>query len=162
MMRRRRLRLWSAFIIMTMGLITCCGSVESGQIIVPPIDRDAVLWSYVEEFVQEANKRGILVRTDRLKIVEFKDPKLVGVVGACAKYVTIAGQTWWRIQIIPEYRNSPYLKPLMFHELGHCLLELNHTERDAGTIMTPHLLPIELYQGSNWHWLLNELFTNGR
>lgn len=76
----------------------------------------------------------------------------------------VAGVCWWsrterRIQI---KRNMTKLgsmqeRALIFHELGHCLLDLGHSNRQTNMLMNPYLFDEQTYT-SNWTRFQNELF----
>jgi hypothetical protein len=51
------------------------------------------------------------------------------------------------------------LKELMYHELGHCLLGLDHAAQAPHQIMSPNVSGDAEYLQKNWGRLLRELFT---
>lgn len=52
------------------------------------------------------------------------------------------------------------LKELMYHELGHCLLGLDHAAQAPHRIMSPNVSGDEQYLKKNWGRLLGELFAS--
>lgn len=77
---------------------------------------------------------------------------------------SVAGVCWWsrfsrKIEIkrgIAE-PGSVREKALIFHELGHCLLDLGHSDPNTKMLMNPYLFDEKTY-ASNWTRLQNELF----
>lgn len=89
---------------------------------------DERLWSYFADFEKEALSRGKVIDIRALKITglvaEIAEP---GVLGQCRystqrpREVTV-DETFWK--------NSPklYREFVVFHELGHCVLDRDHKE----------------------------------
>lgn len=68
--------------------------------------------------------------------------------------VVVSRKKWETLEPIEK-------KVLIFHELGHCALNMDHTSKDSVDIMTPELLDPEL-ASDNWGYLVGELFTRAR
>ena len=77
---------------------------------------------------------------------------------------SVAGVCWWsklsrKIEIKRNIAEpgSTKEKALIFHELGHCLLDLGHSDPNTKMLMNPYLFDEKTY-ASNWTQLQNELF----
>ncbi len=91
-----------------------------------PIDED--LLPFVEAFIFEANERGIDLHIDSLDIeVNFQNIGDPNVLGRCNRDQSGNGlainidPVYWKLasELRKEY--------VMFHELGHCVLDRDHT-----------------------------------
>lgn len=124
---------------------------------------DPLTLSTIEDFKLEAANRGIeLSLLDKLYIVEFNN--IEGdraIVGICRTYIDTNGTlVYSRITIRPDFKDKieTYLfKALVFHELGHCILEKDHEPDDPKVIMSPHMGSGAYYE-LNWTELLDEFF----
>lgn len=75
-------------------------------------------------------------------------------VGLCemnARWILISRDFWSEI-------DDTTREILMFHELGHCALGLNHASENSINIMNPYVLSSSLYQDDREH-LLDKLFS---
>lgn len=84
------------------------------------------LEAYVQQFREEAQKRGKAVATDNL-IIEFGQPSLKEACGECVleagktpRIILAKNASCWQ-QVSTQEREC-----LVFHELGHCLLNRSH------------------------------------
>ncbi|MGR3810703.1 hypothetical protein [Jiulongibacter sp. NS-SX5] len=86
---------------------------------------------YVEDFFKEGDKRGVYLRKVNL-IVEFTDSLENDLCGQCIKpRGRKSGQRKVLIQRNSDCWNSKHFlnkEALIFHELGHCLLDRDHKE----------------------------------
>lgn len=126
--------------ILGFTVIPACRSVFAA----PHIDKQ--LRPYVNQFLKYCHQ----YERDCSSIADFKiefdslaDVKVFfpGVVGIC----TPADKT---ILINTEYFNEEGFarrEQLVFHELGHCILKLDHTDPDTIQIMHPSTLPGNVY-----------------
>lgn len=92
------------------------------------------------------------------------DARLDNVMGSGRFKVDMGEAKWSEIWIsakmirgarVPDRR---ILKELMFHELGHCLLDLEHKETGPHGIMSPVMHADPAWIEANWSDLLKELF----
>jgi len=77
----------------------------------------------------------------------------------------VAGICWWtrntrRVEIKRNITKVGSLQErgLIFHELGHCLLDLGHASPESKMMMSPYLFDEKTYV-TNWDRLQNELFN---
>lgn len=115
----KRVFITSALIVVAFGLFRCCDFLDPGYEI------DPRLQPYVDNFYQEAAQRGVSLRDDDLKvslasISQFGRTYFDKVIKINAKVFdsyTESGQKY-----------SEEVEFIIFHELGHALLHLEHTE----------------------------------
>jgi len=99
-----------------------------------------------------------LSNLSKLQFIRYGDPatkEKPSTVGIC--------NTWYeddlliKSNIIVKDLKSPILnKALLYHELGHCVLELDHTSQESKTIMSPTMLNVSHYS-NNWDKLVKDL-----
>jgi hypothetical protein len=96
---------------------------------------------------------------ESVKLVDSLENSKSGakVVGLCTVYST--GKRTIKILNNAVEQNSYAHKGLMFHELGHCLLDYGHAAKSSQRIMAPSLLQEQDYK-VNWASLMQDLFTN--
>jgi hypothetical protein len=127
----------------------------------PPIDEEppgnvpGIFKAYVAIFVQEAATRGQPVDPTYLT-VEFAT-LTNRTVGICHSRPS-AKTTLIRIDLKAwsEF-NDAARELLMFHELGHCLLDLDHTTGRPQSVMAPTLMDPAIYWSNRTH-LIDEMF----
>lgn len=139
-----------ALITLAAALTQCCGAPSIEEAIPR---RDPSLQVHVLEFLEDARNRGIYLDDSALRIVEYHE--LSGIaVGICTVWVNGLR----RIRVEPSWKDERRLKALMYHELGHCLLNIwEHEDEDSPYMMAPNLHPYEHYE-SDWNYLVNQLF----
>lgn len=105
-----------------------------------------VLEPYLLEFKRdaEAYQKPLEFRLTRLDFSFFPEPK----VGECRVY-----RGGRQILVDPTITGIEF-KSLLYHEFGHCLLGLDHSDG----LMAPFLLP-ESYLESSWGELVKSLFN---
>ena len=65
-----------------------------------------------------------------------------------------------RIEILEGMQyDETYLKLIVYHELGHCLLKFGHTPENSNTIMQPTLIGDNDYIERNWNSMVKYLIT---
>jgi hypothetical protein len=107
---------------------------------------------YVNEFLILASEAGIdmkNINTSKLRLIgtfdksETKELEIDKyALGVCLKnrqYNIIKIQNTFG-----DYARMPVKKWVMFHELGHCLLNAEHTDSEKGSLMVSHV-PYEAY-----------------
>lgn len=132
---------------------------------IPDTHIDEELKEFYYEFLNETDLRGVYVDYDllsELKIIRYGKTEY-GVAGVCMRFEStkypIAGTTLYsQIIISEEVKNYSYMqrKGIMFHELGHCLLNKGHTDTD-GDIMSVNVQTNEIYEFL-WDYLLDDFF----
>lgn len=93
------------------------------------VTADEAFQPYIDEFITEADKRGVSFNPDHL-IVEFGEVKETDAVcqrGRAAKITVDPGEWETETTWVEENTN----RVLIFHELGHCLLGKGHVEHDS-------------------------------
>lgn len=147
----------------TLSLFLCaCGHF----IHTPIVSIDPALQEYVDEFVAESNHQGRHVRITDLS-VHFT-PKLTGThLASCDNYhgddtnIILVDASKW------EWESPEYRKAMMFHELGHCVLNRPHlltwSIRNGrwivDSIMFPDIQSDTSMYVDNWDYYMVELFT---
>lgn len=130
----------------------------------PPIDPD--LLPYIERFIFEANERDVNLTIDSLGItVQFENISDPSVIGRCRRDDNGVNESiavdpiYWKLatELEKEY--------VMFHELGHCVLNRSHTtESDPSNICLSIMEPgtgelcTSNYNETTRAVLLDELF----
>lgn len=128
---------------------------------------DPELESVVQEFFKDAEERGKTDCIPLLKIAlidgEITIPDSTGtVLGVC-------NSQFRTIYIVKKYwegadlRWGPYFaevwrKSLMYHEIGHCSLNLKHSKKEDVNIMNPYALSPYITE-ENWPAMVDKLFN---
>jgi hypothetical protein len=107
----------------------------------------------IESFSADALKRGVPCLKTRKAIMEDKFPEGVGanVIGYC--------QAPWTISFLKSYwdkASAADRMTLVYHELGHCALNLDHYD-EGQDIMNTYLLPGDIAE-EKWDKLVNNMF----
>jgi len=149
--------------LLALLLLLGCGSLPTdtrflvtGGIFTPPIQHDRDLGSYVTDFIRDAAMHGRIVAPQVLRILKYEvleEPS----VGLCTTYFNAFddGVAYTEIRIHPKLlRCEPLLRAVMYHELGHCLMQLDHTERG---IMKATTYSCEYY-AEHWDELVDNFF----
>lgn len=126
-------------------------------------NNDPYLAQYVEHFNGICQQTTAADRcTENLK--KLKSIKFADSIGEDSAEKITAGVCWWakktrRVEIRRGLFEPGSLQErgLIFHELGHCLLDLGHSNPENIMIMNPYVLPEKTY-ASSWAKLQNELF----
>jgi hypothetical protein len=124
-------------------------------------DVDPALLPFVKEFFFEARKQGATCfRTSR---IEFRTQEQINQdikepIGRTLGYCTESGL----IALNKDAWDTNGLlmnKAVLFHELGHCTLHLDHATENSTNIMTAFMLDEETL-AENWALLMDKLFSN--
>lgn len=103
------------------------------------------------DFIEELNKRHMEY------VIDFQEINAVdkisdNIVGLC---------TYFNKVDILKRELLPYeLKLVIFHELGHCILKLDHTPENSLQIMQPTVINDEYYLKQHWKALVETLMTS--
>lgn len=119
---------------------------ELGQIKV-----DSVLLPDTLEFIQELNKR------NKEYVIDFTEMNVVDTmpslqVGICFYFN--------KIEILNRRFSDIKKKLIIFHELGHCILKLEHEPENSNTIMQPVLINDDQYIKDNWPQLVETMINS--
>lgn len=125
-----------AFTFLFILLILACQK-QSIEPTVYSIDKD--LEVYIKSFINEANKRGIEIKAENL-ILKFGSTS-EEICGQCSKLPTSGQRTiiinndmvCWKTAV-DQNREA-----LVFHELGHCMLDRNHRDENF-----PNDIPVSI------------------
>lgn len=161
----------SHLILLSILLWTGCGTYEPSDWIFQIADRnhqgtyiDPRFKPVLSEFQREARFYNVdLPLMSNLKRLEFinTNEQLSSRVGVCHSY-TVGGSTeYTQISISHKYRDKVdtlKFKWIVFHELGHCVLQREHDETLPVKLMHP-LLPYEAYIEKNWSKILDNFFV---
>lgn len=140
--------------------ITSLSQFEQTNKAYPLVDRE--LWSFFEKFEIEAKKRGrtIDLATQEIQAtIESVPAPHVGLCNRTANNRTIViDQDYWGT------RSDNKKELLVFHELGHCSLNLGHQKDQAGGICKSIMRSgldgcIDDYNANNRTKYLNDLFA---
>lgn len=110
---------------------------------------DSEILPFVKEFVKDANAydASCFGVKDVIVLENVKDE----IAGYCIPhFVVVMSQSFWDSASTWEKRT------LVYHELGHCALDLDHTDEEE--IMNPYVLN-ERTASTNWQSLVRKLFT---
>lgn len=155
-------------------LLTACGTQEpltvTRRSTVVQIN-DETVRQYVDEFKQrciDLNHQTCLNRWSRLESVLFveqsviqNEPNSEDRVGVCYIWEDEKGRfVKAQVQLLRGDWDEIELRGLIYHELGHCVLGLDHVvgTRSRPTIMNPYLYHAELYL-EFWDQMLSDLFS---
>lgn len=157
------------FMVLLAGSLVACGMEEKKPVIeeVPEgqsVKSDPYLQQYMNHFY------GICITTTAANRCKENLKKFTSIrfVDSFDKKAdpdgTVAGICWWsRFQRRVEIKRNAVQagsmreRGLIFHELGHCLLDLGHSNPETKMMMNPILLDEKTYT-SNWSKLQKELF----
>lgn len=127
-------------------------------------DVDERLWSYFEDFEEEADRRGLTYDLTRYNLIgTIENISDEGVAGTCSygarspRHVTIDLPFWQRAGFFSR-------EMVVFHELGHCILNRDHSEETTGNGFCASIMRSgtgncqTLYNAQNRDYYLDELF----
>lgn len=122
------------------------------------IEMPSELAQHVADFALTCNNsdRASLCRNNLRNIgkIEFVDKMKDSIIGSCWKYIN----GYRKIQILRSFvtePNSMAVKTLMYHELGHCALDLEH--KGSYGIMAPTLLDYDMFRVLRWQNLIKDM-----
>lgn len=129
--------------------------VLSGCGISPPIINPE-LSKYIQEFTSDCGNHGAnLANLTALRYVNFTDDidGEGGSVGVCWQGVSTYNYLWFTSIEVKRMPTEIEQKALMYHELGHCVLALDHV---PDTIMSTNMLGAEAYS-ADWDNMVEAL-----
>ncbi len=127
----------------------------------PNVDRE--LWPHFETFEKEAAQRGLRINLARTNIsATFRDIDRANVAGMCSyggqhNRITIDRPFWNRASHLSR-------EMIVFHELGHCYLNRDHTEATFASGFCQSIMRSgtcccrDAYSLQNRSYYLDELF----
>ncbi len=120
---------------------------------------DSAFQDTYENFFLEANNSGIRIGPSKITIIfgnpkSKENPNAIGICSHEDNLIVIEKQTW-------DKYDARDKEQLLFHELGHCLLNRDHCSlKDSDnivSIMYPNMLPSDLYKSKRKAYI-DELF----
>jgi hypothetical protein len=160
-------------ILLALGLLTSCGTQESDWTDLPlppnPIPAkniDPIVQEVIDAFVLDAEKYEVSIPLfRRLRIAVFDDKRFVGrekTIAECTRFLNSAKNTivYSEIRIDPKKVRvgTCSFKEAVYHELGHCVLNLDHSNLN-NEIMSPTILE-EWVCKQDWDRLVENLFKH--
>lgn len=118
------------------------------------------LVGYIDEFIDDCHAYGADVSDLRLLRYVGYNTSIAGnpdMVGVCWT-MSVPGVRIATAIEVKDLGDDVLQKALMYHELGHCILNLNHR---PGTLMAEEMLPKYIYEAS-WDRLVEDLCTRYR
>lgn len=127
-------------IILSFLLVICIyRSMLTYEIYEAPHNYDIELYGYLYQFEAEAKHYGLeLNDPNGLRVFKFSnlseehqsDPYIIGI---CQKWFVGSPNIWYidqweSIEVLKPTNYDDQFKALVYHELGHCLLNLEHTD----------------------------------
>lgn len=161
-------KVFLSLVLLTSLMFTSCSSADRMSSLsgykkttkaYPLVDRE--LWTLFEKFEQEAKKRGRTIDLVAQEIQATIEPIPAPNVGLCNRAANnrtiIIDQDYW----VSRSDNNKEL--IVFHELGHCSLNLEHQSDKAGGICksimrSGHEGCIDNYNATSRSDYLDELF----
>ena len=131
-------------LLLLLLLSTSCGAAMS----VTP--SDSRLIPYYQMFKMDAVRFNVPLpeKAPLMVVVEkFNKPNIIGLCNHTSYVVSI------REDIL---KNPKQLRMLMYHELGHCMLDRPHTSKKIGQIMSPTVA--SAYTEDQWEKLIFNFF----
>lgn len=149
----------SLFIVILVSVL----SIPVANKDLPRIDPE--VQEFVDQFMHDCQLRRKdcyqkLSRVREIKVIEmvtFAEEEPGETIGRC--YYGTLSSTIHLSKDAMRYADR-YIKALVYHELGHCMYDLDHVER-PGAVMSPYLPPL-LYLVFQWDALLDEFFEQIR
>ncbi len=128
----------------------------------PDLPNDADVVSIANEFYADAQARNHALTTDTkdVQMVDSIQGAGADVIGVCVTYTANNVEVYREIELLDSFWSTASLQSkhtLLFHELGHCALDLQHVPEGYGAIMEPIILNDDFAQ-SNWPTLVNNEF----
>lgn len=156
-----------ALCLSTLSLAACGGLLPSQGPKVddqarPNLPGDADVSSIVDEFYSKADslKHALTHDTREIKFVDSLASQGDSVIGVCITYTQGDVEVYRELELLSSFWSTASLQSrhtLLFHELGHCALDLNHVPEGSGAIMEPIILNDSFAQ-SNWPSLVSNEF----
>lgn len=125
---------------------------------IPETDEEAL--PYVEAFyakAREYNTNCYLVDSVKVTDDDLEVDGSKGVIGICTVNKTSRKIIIER-RMFGKKRSVVLAKSIVFHELGHCALDLDHSEQEHINLMTPIIISIKQAE-ENWELLERKLFN---
>lgn len=159
------IRLFSLFSVVFLYQVMQSCEIESEPTIKEFSNVDQRLWTYFQNFETEAEKRGYTIDLNTMNVTgEISGIHDGNVIGTCSygfrrpNAVTIDDAFWNRNGLLSR-------EEVVFHELGHCILERDHTERTTNNGFCSSIMRSgtgscrTVYNLTNRSYYLDELFT---
>ncbi len=162
------IRAFSLFAIIFLYQVMQSCEIESEPSVKEFINVDERLWTYFEEFEAQAAQRGYAIDLNQRNLTgEIAAIHDGDVIGTCSygfrrpNAVTIDNNFWNRNGLLGR-------EEVVFHELGHCVLGRDHTERVVNSGFCASIMRSgtgscrSAYNVANRDFYLDELFQESR
>lgn len=157
-------------IFLALLILVGCGSNNPVNIKRAETKIEPDLQGFYDEFLEYSQRFGvkvhrILYTMSYVDSIENTDNSLI-VEGQCTTAFA-GGISTHSIAIrrIPRDDGIPWdrivLRTVVFHELGHCVMGLEHTAMGSGQIMDPVMQMSPKYMEDNWDELVRYEFASG-
>lgn len=137
-----------------LAFLISCGSEE------PYMEKDIQnedLGMVYDEFMDRCQDEGLCQIENYFKFtVKYGHIEKDTVLGICRKWTNGKRE----IIIRPELKGRALMEVVMYHELGHCLLNLGHHE-DETDIMNPYVMTYYEFSTKKEHYV-SKMFARGK
>jgi hypothetical protein len=160
-----------AYLIPVVMLITACGKGEIAEDWNKRHQKDndtvyqeepaPALRAILDSFISDCRDtyHADVSLANKLEYIRYGDPATKEkpyVVGQCNMMYYEDGSLAKSNIIVKEMNNPIMAKALLYHELGHCILDLDHTSEESQTLMSPNMFSSKYYT-NNWDRLVKDL-----
>lgn len=135
------------------------------------IAKPSVISEY-KEFLRDAERYGVEIPKYR-QVINITEVNYIngGVVGLCSIFMAGARRN---VIVLSRkaYETAPFVvsrevwewgyKSTLWHELGHCLLELNHYSGTKVDMMSPDMFPPDRVDLEEWESLVERMMMRAR
>jgi hypothetical protein len=131
----------------------------------PKVEADLEATMLVRQFYADGQslQKSVAMDVTRVYFVDSFDEENSRVIGRCLIYGFEDGSTSHKeVEILkPFWDKASWTskRTLVYHELGHCALELDHTAPQSGAIMQPTMI-FDDHAADNWFDLVTEEFNS--
>lgn len=155
--------MYRVILYVTLTLLTIL-NVNLHKDATPGIDKE--LQPYVDTFLEYCDYYHVNCDKTlefRIKLVKMHNYEAFYKMIGIGKGGNVIGHCWTKsneIDINIDYfakANSAEIEQVMLHELGHCILDLEHTKEDTVTMMNPYNLYYEAYI-HDYNEIMNDFF----
>jgi hypothetical protein len=152
-------------------MLTSCGSIEpidwyeeNFSKEYPPLKKEEPIDSLkliLDSFLYDC---GTIYKADissisKLEFIRYGEtasPDQPNTVGLCTTYPYNNGTLYKSNIVVKQNDSAIALKAIVYHELGHCILGLEHTSQESETLMSPIMMSDDYYE-NNWDVLVKNM-----
>jgi hypothetical protein len=159
------------YLLLTALAVTACGTEESddwrrlSQEQPPPSfkveEPTQTLKQILDNFLHDCGTtyEADVSDVSKLEFIRYGDPATEENptrVGVCLSYHYSSGKLYKSNITVKQMGTPVRMKALLYHELGHCVLGLDHTDQESKTIMSPFMHNDSFYE-ENWDKLVKDM-----